>query len=238
MESTIPIACVKPLIKFLSTYQKLSNYVSIQPLESSIILTCATLSKNCFASITLHPQFFDSYRQSDPIIAKVLLKPILNILRNNNNIDFVDVFKFSIIQDFIILDFSCKHGIQKTHELNYQQVESTSAIYSKSSPNKFSISPKIVSEWIGYFQSSLEQVSMTCKRFNIVIKSFTDDVNVRNLETELNVKGSDFDSYQVDDETNFVIRLKEFKIILQFAESLSRTVFAFFKGPGWFICLI
>lgn len=151
------------------------------------------------------------------------------------------MFSFSIIGDGvdrILLEFSCKHGIKKTHRLHFQQVETLTAIYNKQECfNKFSISPKIVSEWIGYFQSSLEEVSMNCNQSNIVIKSFSDEtVDKRCLETELNVMSGDFDSYLVVEATNFVIRLKEFKVILQFGESLGRTVSAFFRGPGRYTC--
>ncbi|KAJ3396382.1 hypothetical protein HDU92_003224 [Lobulomyces angularis] len=198
-ECEIPNACLKPLTRFLQTFGKFGDQITLEPL------------------------------------------PLINIFKHNTtNNETIEkcTMKLNEEVDRLIIEFQCKFGIIKTHKLHFQECESVQAVYLKQGcKNNFSVSPKLCQDWLGHFQLSLEEVTLHFNQNDVIFKSFTECMNdndevKRSLVTELLVDLIDFDSYNVNEPTKITIRLKDFKSILLFGETMSQTVFVYFDGPG------
>lgn len=107
----------------------------------------------------------------------MLIKPLLNILRHNSSLESVESCSIVLTTDRVKISFQCKHGIKKLHSLHYEEVDAVSAVYSQDDcRNKWTVSPRTMSEWILHFQSNLEEVSILHSRGDVLFKSFSQDI--------------------------------------------------------------
>lgn len=95
-------------------------------------------------------------------------------------------------------------------------------------------SQRILSEALGNFQSSDDQVTLEALSQSILLRNYIDD-NIdlsKIIRTQINIKAEEFDSYTVGEETTVTFTMKEFKALLTFAEALSLPIQIQFETTG------
>ena len=130
-----------------------------------------------------------------------------------------------------ILYYECSSGVNKTHKLVYESVPDVPlANYNKEDfSNYWRAGPRVASQWLNHFVSSLEEISMLAgppkddaeddAKGYIRLKSFTDpyaapDPNnmIRKpLTTEIELDPREFDDFVIKYDTELTFSLKEFK---------------------------
>lgn len=180
-------------------------------------------------------------QNSQAVAQKVLLKTMINIFKQKSNLDSIEKCRIYIQSgpdggDRIVVQLLCRYGIKKTHKLHYETTDSIHALYSKTQcPNRWTVAPKIVHDWLSFFSQKLEEVTVKCGPDWIIIQSFSEanhDATKRSLQTELTLDPEDFDSFHVNGVTDVTFSMKDLKTVLFFADALAQPITAYFNGAG------
>ncbi|KAJ3165800.1 cell cycle checkpoint control protein rad9a [Irineochytrium annulatum] len=227
------VASLPCFAKFTQALQKVGEELSVEFQPNEIL-----------------PGFFDSYsgppdipdQQHNAQSIKLLLKTINNIFKQKTNQENVETCKIQLQSgdagDRLVVQLLCKFGVKKTHKLHYESCDATRAVYSKSSgPNLFAINPKVAHDWIACFAQKLEEVTISCTKDTLKLRSFTEDtVGVdslkRGLQTEITVDPEEFDVFEINQPTEITFNLKDLKTALSFADVMSQPLTAYFSTPG------
>ncbi|TPX33842.1 hypothetical protein SmJEL517_g03303 [Synchytrium microbalum] len=250
--------------RFLTCLSRIGDDLQLDALDNKIMLWTVNSSRSAFCLFTLTDGFFDrihinpqNQRQHQngvltgdarKVNCKLLLKPFMNIFKGKNNVDTVDRCKISITydgadKDRLVVQLFCKHGVVKTHRLNYQASDDQKALYSKDvCRHKLVIPPKMLGELLMNFGTKLEEVTLRADQQSVVLKSFTElaipgnnhrtDEPPRHLQTELSIDPEDFDLCEIQNEAEVTFGLKELKAIIHFAENSGEPLSAFFDQKG------
>ncbi|KAJ3119274.1 cell cycle checkpoint control protein rad9a [Physocladia obscura] len=252
----------------------LPSPTSQNPNEQRMMLYTVNLARTAFCRLALLPAFFDLFEPTSdrPRHFKVLLKTMNAIFRNKPG-SSDDLIEKCIIRltdstsesenesddeennnlgDRLVIELQCKYGVRKLFHLHYQPVEPLKASFRmQSCTNAFSAAPKIIQDWLVFFSSKLDEVSIGCSTVvegevgcgeaekRVVIRSFTEDVDVtggdvgkRSLATEISVDIDDFDSFDVFEDVEITFCLRDLKTALGFADGIGQSINAHFIGPG------
>ncbi|TPX44527.1 hypothetical protein SeMB42_g01748 [Synchytrium endobioticum] len=199
------------------------------------------------------------------VSCKLLLKPFMNIFKGRHNLETVQKCKITLHHpdstqqqlhhhqvspdnDRLIVQLLCKHGVIKTHKLNYQLApDSQKALYTKEAcRHKLVVPSKMLGDLLTHFGTNLEEVTLKADGAMLQLKSFTEDAMPaggnalnhrtddapRRLQTELNIDPDDFDTYEIQNEAEVTFGLKELKAIISFAEGADEALSAHFDQKG------
>ncbi|KAJ3285399.1 Cell cycle checkpoint control protein rad9b [Borealophlyctis nickersoniae] len=171
----------------------------------------------------------------------------MNIFKTKNHLENVERCKIRFAtegdEDRLVIQLFCKFGVLETHKLHYEPCEPILAVYAKHAcRHKWTVSPKVIHDWLSHFHKHLEEVTMRCGVDWVHLKSFTenlvsdergsDALANRSIQTELQIDVEDFDVFAVQDEVRLSFCLKELKAVLSLAETMGQPVSAFFDHAG------
>ncbi len=100
------------------------------------------------------------------------------------------------------------------------------------------VTSTLAKNWIKHFHHKLEDICLSASATGFHIKSFSemlvDDQGqvLRSLQTDLECDPRDFESFHIPQSLSVVLSLKDFKIILQLAESLNLPFTMYLKECG------
>jgi hypothetical protein len=197
-------------------------------------------SNSTFALFEFDQRFFVSAEFGDQFEAKILAKPLANLLKLN--VDTVVEAKISIQDDRICFDIECKNGIEKRHLMQYEETPNVRAVYDVESPNKAIFNPQVFLDVFMNFPSQLGHVSLFFEPDSFKLKTvFEKGPNVeteRSLDTLVTVDLEDFETFIINDPVAVTLDAKELKVpfsnqkILVFGDQLSVSVQLSFSQPG------
>ncbi|KAJ1550447.1 cell cycle checkpoint control protein rad9a, partial [Nowakowskiella sp. JEL0078] len=169
-------------------------------------------------------------------------QPLLTIFKNNTDSDKTtnkerDLVscKISLQGDRLKILLLANQGIVKTHNLHFESCSNTSANYTKST-----MSGKLVTDWLNFFATKLDQIKMYCTENRIVLSSkqvptINSSANAdRALYSELLLHPDNFVDYTLEkeDSVNLVFALKDFRTVLAASADLGVYVNAFLPSVG------
>jgi hypothetical protein len=131
-------------------------------------------------------------------------------------------------------------GIKKVYKLAFEECESLQAVYSKENClNRIVTFPKKLIDCINNFHTQLDEISLVVAKDSVKVKSHVEDAKSASklMQTELSMDPSDFDEYDIRNETQVTFQLKEAKALLSFCESSGQPVTMFFERSGRYIVL-
>ncbi|KAJ3124166.1 cell cycle checkpoint control protein rad9a [Nowakowskiella sp. JEL0407] len=233
MECVFLGGSIKVISKVLSSLSKISDEVIFVADNDSLILRAVSLSRSAFVQCVLSAPFFEEYRcypKNDDMCARLLIKPLLTIFRNNidsesskKERDIVSC-RIALRDDRLKISMVANRGVTKLHSLHYEQCQNAVAQYSKEAATiSWSVTGKLVLDWLAFFTPKLDHVSIDCRPTQVILLSENSSVvtdptgeTQRNLASELVMHSDNFDGYEVaeDQEVKVKFNLKDFKTVL------------------------
>eukprot|EP01132_Coremiostelium_polycephalum_P009118 gene9118-11174_t len=166
---------------------------------------------------------------------KVKSKLCFSMFHAFNNIDKC-AMKISNEEGKISFHLLCKNGIQKTYSLNFEISQCLTALYSKDTPHKLIVKPKQISDCLGYFAGTLEEVSIIVVKDRVKLRSYIDDGKKNNnkmLQTEVIIDCADFDEYLTNGSgADISFSFKDLKTIMSYCEAIGNPVAFYIADSG------
>ncbi|XP_023943754.2 cell cycle checkpoint control protein RAD9A isoform X2 [Bicyclus anynana] len=217
----------------------------LESLPDCVLLKTLNASESAYAMIKFNNSFFSYFKynfysteDNESLKCKISMKSALNAFKSPTHMDKqVENLEIKLDPDAckLIFQFKCKHGIVKTHYVSILDCKATQAVYTKDQvPNRIITSQRLLSETLGNFQSSDDQVTIEATNQSLILRNYV-DANIeltKIIRTQINLKASEFDSYTVGVDTTITFTLKEFRALLAFAEALSLPIQLQFETTG------
>ena len=186
-------------------------------------LSSVNASKTTFCLFEFPPSFFTIYHQSHCIQMKILIKPMLSVLKANLDMDKLMVF---LMQDRLVFEFMGR-GIKKVHKFVFEEQDALKALYlGAATVNHATIRPKVMNSWLQHL-SLKEDVIINSSPLSFSLRSGGDA-----LATLVDVDVSDFTSYQITRDGEIILALKDFKTVVQLGDACGVELALQWGTPG------
>ncbi|XP_013190926.1 cell cycle checkpoint control protein RAD9A [Amyelois transitella] len=245
MKCHVPGANVKVLGRTVHALARFGDELYLESLPDSILLRTLNAAESAYAMVKFNKNFFAYFNynyystdDNEGLKCKISMKSALNTFKSPTHMD-KQVENLEIKLDTesckLIFQLKCKHGIVKTHYVSILDCKAMQAVYTKDSvPNRMTSSQRILSEALGNFQSSDDQITLEASSQSLILRNYIDtsaDI-LKIIRTQISLKPAEFDSYVIGAETTITFTMKEFRALLAFAEALSLPIQLHFETTG------
>jgi len=240
MQCVIPKNYIKLFAKSVQCLAKIGEDLYIEAIRKKIVFRTLNSSRVAFFAFFLDEKFFEDYSLEDNIERKfaVKLKSCQAVFRQFDTVERC-IFRLDEIQERVIFELICKHGIRKVYKLTYEVIEPIQALYNKDNAvNSMIFAPRKLMECVGNFQTQVEEISLSVSKDSILLQSFADEAapktkaKLQELKTRLTLDVGDFESYDISLPTCLTFCLKEFKAILTFCDAAGQSISMNFEKSG------
>ncbi|XP_061762996.1 cell cycle checkpoint control protein RAD9B [Nerophis ophidion] len=247
MNCTLQGTCVKAFGKAIQALSKIGDELWIDPMVKGLALRSVNAAQSAYACFFFSTIFFQKYslvsvEASEPIKCKLYMKSLLPLFRCLTSIERnVERCQISVnaSNDRIMIQFSCRHGITKTHNLCYQESEALQAVFaSHLCPNVLKAPARLLANMVMHFPASQEEVTLSIAPLRVSLMNYHQEANDHGkmICTEVSLHPDEFDFFQSAGDSAITFCLKELRGLLHFAESLCLPVSIHFGTAGKPVC--
>ncbi|KAL7885145.1 hypothetical protein AOLI_G00079150 [Acnodon oligacanthus] len=234
---------VKVFGRAVHALSRIGDEIWLEPLQKGLAVRSVNAAHSAYSCFLFSPLFFQHYTPNlddldEKVKCKVSLKSVLPLFRSVATIErnvYRCAISINVLNNRVIFQFNCKHGITKTHNLGYQECEALQAVFpTHLCPNILKAQPKLLSDIVMHFPTSQEEITLSISPIKVKFKSYFEEENdhVRSMCTEMSVHPDEFDYFQVGVDSDATFCLKELRGLLSFAETHGLPVSVHFGAPG------
>ncbi|XP_066111164.1 cell cycle checkpoint control protein RAD9B [Saccopteryx bilineata] len=240
---------VKVFGKAIHALSRISDELWLDPSEKSLALRSVNSCRSAYGCVLFSSVFFQYYQWSASVKmndndtrsnlnCKLGMKSILPIFRCLNSLERnVEMCKIFTRSDKckIVIQFFCRHGIKRTHNVCFQESHPLQVIFEKNMcTNTLMIQPRVLAEAIVLFTSSQEEVTLAVTPLEVCIKSSNEESMELNssVYSEMLVGPDEFEFFQIGVDTEITFCFKELKGLLIFSEAIHAPIAIHFDFPG------
>ncbi|XP_045698279.1 cell cycle checkpoint control protein RAD9B isoform X2 [Phyllostomus hastatus] len=240
---------VKVFGKAIQALSRISDELWLDPSEKGLALRSVNSCRSAYGCVLFSPVFFQNYQWSAAVEmkdrntvsnlnCKLGMKSLLPIFRCPNSLERnVEMCKIFTRSDKckVIIQFFCRYGIKRTHNVCFQESQPLQVIFEKSTcTNVLVIQPRVLAEAAVFFPSSQEEVTLAVTPLEVCMKSSSEEsVDLNNsVHSEMFVGPAEFDFFQIGIDTEITFCFKELKGVLSFSEATRAPISIYFDFPG------
>ncbi|KAM8887492.1 cell cycle checkpoint control protein RAD9B isoform 2-T2 [Spinachia spinachia] len=237
---------VKAFGKAIHALSRIGDELWLDPM---LALRSVNSAHSAYACFLFSPLFFQLYslgsvseQDRETIHCKLLIKSVLSLFRClatiERNVERCQI-SISTSNDRVVIQFFCRHGITKTHNLCFQESEALQAVFaSHLCPNVIKAPARLLGDMVMHFPVSQEEITLTVTPLRVGLRNYYEGENdlMKNMYTEMSLDPDEFNYFQIGVESEITFCLKELRGLLSFAESLSLPVSVHFGAAGKPVC--
>ncbi|KAM5237733.1 cell cycle checkpoint control protein RAD9B [Ctenodactylus gundi] len=242
-------AQVKVFGKAIQALSRVSDELWLDPSEKGLALRSTNSSLSAYGCVLFSSLFFQHYQWSTSmkmthsdkrlcLNCKLGMKSILPIFRGLSSLErHVEKCRIFTSSDKckVVIQFFCRHGIKRTHNLYFQEIQPSQVDFEKNMCcNTLMIQPRLLAEVMVLCTSHQEEVTLAVSPLNFCLKSASEEsVDMTNsVYSEMSVGPDEFDFFQVGVDTEITFCVKELKGMLIFSEAIHVPMSIHFDFPG------
>ncbi|KAL7390816.1 hypothetical protein ABVT39_000008 [Epinephelus coioides] len=217
--------------------------------QKELALRSVNSTHSAYACFLFSPLFFQHYslgsvseQSSETIKCKLVMKSVLPLFRCLTSIERnVEQCQISIStpNDRVTIQFFCRHGITKTHNLCFQESEALQAVFAAHlCPNVLKAPARLLGDMVTHFPVSQEEITLSVTPLRVSLRNYHEGGNdhLKFMYTEMSLHPDEFDYFQIGMESDITFCLKELRGLLSFAESHCLPVSVYFTAAGKPVC--
>ncbi|XP_049434905.1 cell cycle checkpoint control protein RAD9B isoform X1 [Epinephelus fuscoguttatus] len=249
MNCTLEGNGVKAFGKAIHALSRISDELWLDPMVRGLALRSVNSTHSAYACFLFSPLFFQHYRlgsvseqSSETIKCKLVMKSVLPLFRCLTSIERnVERCQISIStpNDRVTIQFFCRHGITKTHNLCFQESEALQAVFAAHlCPNVLKAPARLLGDMVTHFPVSQEEITLSVTPLRVSLRNYHEGGNdhLKFMYTEMSLHPDEFDYFQIGMESDITFCLKELRGLLSFAESHCLPVSVYFTAAGKPVC--
>ncbi|XP_031705603.1 cell cycle checkpoint control protein RAD9B [Anarrhichthys ocellatus] len=223
---------VKAFGKAVHALSRIGDELWLDPMVRGLALRSVNSAHSAYACFLFSPLFFQHYSLGSvseqgrkTINCKLIMKSVLPLFRCLTSIERnVERCRISIgtPDDRVVIQFFCRHGITKTHNLCFQESEALQAVFaSHLCPNVLKAPARLLGDMVMHFPVSQEEITLSMTPLRVSLRNHYEggDDHMKNMYTEMSLHPDEFDYFQIGVESDITFCLKELRGLLSFAES-------------------
>ncbi|XP_040897826.1 cell cycle checkpoint control protein RAD9B [Toxotes jaculatrix] len=240
---------VKVFGKAVHALSRIGEELWLDPMAKGLALRSVNTAHSAYTCFLFSPLFFQHYslgsgseQGSETIKCKLVMKSVLPLFRCLTSIERnVERCQISIStpSDRVIIQFFCRHGITKTHNLRFQESEALQAVFdSHLCPNVLKAPARLLGDMVMLFPVSQEEITLSMTPLRVSLRNYYDGGNdhMKMMHTEMSLHPDEFDYFQVGVDSDITFCLKELRGFLSFAEAHCLPVSIHFSAAGKPVC--
>lgn len=245
MKCNIPGQNVKVLGRTIHVLARYGMELYLESLEDCLMLQTLNPTESAYAMFKFNKRFFSYFNHNyystdnnEHLKCRISMKSALNVFKSPAHMDKqVENLEIKLDPDSckLIFQLRCRHAIMKTHYVSILDPKALNIVYKKDTvPNRIASHQRIFMEALSNFQMSDDQVTLEASVRNLLLRNYIDETTdcTKVIRTQINLKTSEFDSYNIGVDTTITISLKEFRALLAFAEALNLPLQLHYETTG------
>ncbi|XP_067458500.1 cell cycle checkpoint control protein RAD9B isoform X1 [Thunnus thynnus] len=251
MDCVLEGNCVKAFGKAIHALSRIGDELWLDPMVKGLALRSVNSAHSAYACFLFSPLFFQHYspvsgsqQGGETITCKLVMKSVLPLFRCLVSIERnVEQCQISVgtPKDRVMIQFFCRHGITKTHNLYFQESEALQAVFaSHLCPNVLKAPARLLGDMVMHFPASQEEITLSMTPLRVCLRNYYEGGNdhMKTMYTEMSLHPDEFDYFQFGGDSDITFCLKELRVmgLLSFAESHSLPVSVHFGAPGKPVC--
>ncbi|KAM6931434.1 cell cycle checkpoint control protein RAD9B [Xenentodon cancila] len=249
MDCTIEGKCVKAFGKAVHALSRIGDELWLDPTVKGLALRSVNSARSAYACFLFSPLFFQQYttgsqieQGGESLKCKLLMKSVLPLFRCPTSIERnVKRCQISVsfTSDRVIIQFFCRHGITKTHNIHFQESEALQAVFaSHLCPNVLKAPARLLTDMVMHFPVFQEEITLSMTPLRVSLRNYCEggQGHMKMMYTEMSLHPDEFDYFQIGAHSDITFCLKELRGFLSFAESHSLSVSVHFAAAGKPVC--
>uniref|UniRef100_A0A3P9HQ15 Cell cycle checkpoint control protein RAD9A n=1 Tax=Oryzias latipes TaxID=8090 RepID=A0A3P9HQ15_ORYLA len=222
----------------------------LDPTVKGLALRSVNSAQSAYACFIFSPLFFQQYsfmgcvpkQSSKTVKCKLLMKSLLPLFRCLTSIERnVERCQISVSasSDWVIIQFFCRHGITKTHNLRFQEKEALQAEFaSHLCTNVLKAPARLLGDMVVHFPVFQEEITLSATPLRFSLRNYEEsgESQVKMMYTEMSLHPEEFEYFHVDVNSEITFCLKELRGFLSFTESHCLPVSVHFDSAGKPVC--
>ncbi|XP_026199582.1 cell cycle checkpoint control protein RAD9B isoform X2 [Anabas testudineus] len=236
---------VKAFGKAVQALSRIGEELWLDPMVKGLALRSVNAAHSAYACFHFSPLFFQHYslgsgpdHSNEAIKCKLAMKSVLPLFRCltsiERNVERCQIW-ISTPSDRVVIQFFCRHGITKTHNLHFQESEALQAVFaSHLCPNVLKASARLLGDMVMHFPVSQEEITLSMTPLKVSLRNYyeREHDHLKIMYTEMSLHPDEFDYFQVGANSDITFCLKELRGFLSFAESHCLSVSIHFSAAG------
>ncbi|XP_012727822.2 cell cycle checkpoint control protein RAD9B isoform X1 [Fundulus heteroclitus] len=249
MNCVIEGNCVKAFGKAIHALSRIGDELWLDPMVKGLALRSVNSSHSAYGCFLFSPLFFQEYNfgsaskhGKETIKCKLLMKSVLPLFRCLTSIErSVERCRISVstATDRVVIQFFCRHGIIKTHNMHFQESEALQAVFaSHLCPNVLRAPARLLADMVMHFPPFQEEITLSITAMKVTLRNYQEGGkgHMKTLCTEMSLHPDEFDYFQIGLDSDITFCLKELRGILSFAEYHSLPVSIYLGAAGKPVC--
>ncbi|XP_070760757.1 cell cycle checkpoint control protein RAD9B [Enoplosus armatus] len=241
--------CVKVFGKAIHALSRIGDELWLDPMFKGLALRSVNSAHSAYACFLFSPLFFQHYslgsvsgQGSETVTCKLVMKSVLPLFRCLTSIERnVERCQISIStpNDRVMIQFFCRHGLTKTHNLQFQESQALQAVFaSRLCPNVLKAPARLLSDMVMHFPVAQEEITLSMTPLRVSLRNYYEGGNdhMKTMYTEMSLHPDEFDYFQIGVDSDITFCLKELRGLLSFAESHCLPVSVHFGAAGKPVC--
>ncbi|XP_013888592.1 cell cycle checkpoint control protein RAD9B [Austrofundulus limnaeus] len=249
MNCVIEGSCIKVFGKAVHALSRIGDELWLDPMVKGLALRSVSSALSAYGGFLFSPLFFQQYslrslseQHRQAIKCKVLMKSVLSLFRCLTSIErSVQECHISITTptDRVMIQFICRHGITKTHNLSFQESEAVEAMFATHlCPNVLKAPARLLGDMVAHFPVFQEEITLSTTPLKVCLRNYQEGGkgHMKMTCTEMSLHPDEFDHFQIGEDSDITFCLKELRGILSFAASHCLPVSVHFGAAGNPVC--
>ncbi|KAM4745217.1 cell cycle checkpoint control protein RAD9B [Anableps anableps] len=235
---------VKALGKAIHALSRIGDELWLDPMVKGLALRSVNSAHSAYGCFLFSPMFFQQYslgsvskQGSESIKCKLVMKSVLPLFRCLTS--SLEQCHISISTDRVIIQFFCRHGIVKTHNIHFQESEALQAVFdSHICANVLKAPARLLADMVMHFPLFQEEITLSITPMKVTLRNYQEGGKgpMKTMYTEMSLHPNEFDYFQIGLDSDITFCLKELRGILSFAESRNLPLSVYLDAAGTPVC--
>ncbi|KAM9810999.1 cell cycle checkpoint control protein RAD9B [Neosynchiropus ocellatus] len=233
--------------KAIQAISRVGDELWLDPTTKGLALRSMNSAQSAYACFLFSSVFFKQYslnseKDGVTIKCKLLMKSLLPLFRCLTSLER-NVRRCQITMrpsiDRVMIQFYCRHGLVKTHNLCYQESEALQAVFAAHlCSNVLKAPARLLADMVMHFPVSQEEITLSLTSSRVSLKNYTQIGSgyMKTVHSEMSLHPDEFDYFQSGGDSDITFCLKELRGFLSFAELHCLPVLVQFSGAGSPVC--
>uniref|UniRef100_A0A3Q3X3M0 Cell cycle checkpoint control protein RAD9A n=1 Tax=Mola mola TaxID=94237 RepID=A0A3Q3X3M0_MOLML len=213
--------------KAIHALSRIGDKLWLDPMGRGLALRTVNSAHSAYACFLFSPLFFQRYSLESvseqgckTVRCKLAMKSILPLFRClasiERNVAQCQIAVSNTHSDRVVIQFFCRHGITKTHNLRFQDSEALQAVFSSHlCPNVLRCSARLAAP-LKPLLTSGEEITLSTTRLRVSLRNYCEEgkgePTLPTMCTEMSLHPDEFDHFQIGADSDVTFCLKELRV--------------------------
>ncbi|CAG02476.1 unnamed protein product, partial [Tetraodon nigroviridis] len=208
--------------KAVQALSRIGDEFWMDPTLKGLALRAVNSSHSAYSCFLFSPLFFQRYKlqaeqSNEAIKCKLSMKSVLPIFRCLTSMErSVEQCQISVsrLTDQVMIQFFCRHGVTKTHNLRFQESEALQAVFAAHlCPNMLKCPARLLGDLVMHFPMSQDEITLSTSSQRVSVRNYCEDgkKHTKMMHTEASLHPDEFDHYELGVDSDLTFCLKELR---------------------------